>query len=317
MYGRYDTLLAMTSRLPNTIGELTNKDRRSGGMWVREISMYLLWFEFLAISPSYELARRYRSGEHLEDAVLPGDFDQVLSVYDDLGDVQKSLFRPWWKAVGLKHFGYQGTPPEVSRVGYATQQTRETPDLSADVNRYFEEDWIEQGRQRTMLLAVPVGLSEVAINRQIKKHLARVKAERRTLIEPVSKYPLVGKRHHKDALMRYLRMVWIRSAMYRKSLWRAGAQAQISQTYSPILDPNTDTLSVELRFDRDMMAIITSRALLRGRMIAENAARGHFPTHERCPHALEFDLKELRQRIHRRNKWQDREVARLKRTQTS
>jgi hypothetical protein len=307
----------MTYRLPNTIGEITNKDRRSGGMWVKEFSMYMLWFEFLAISPSYELARRYRSGEQLEDTLLPGDFDKVLSVYDDLGDVQKSLFSLWWKAVGLKHFGYQGTPARVNRVGYAIHQTRETPDLSANVNKYFEEDWIEQGRQRTMLFAVPVGLSEAAISRQIKKHLARVKAERRKLVETVSKYPLVGKRNHKDVLMRYLRMVWIRSAMYRKSLWRAGAQAQISQTYSPVLDPNADTLSDELRFDRDMMAIITSRALLRGRMIAENAARGRFPTHEKCPHALAFDFKELRRRIYRRNKWQVREVARLKRTTTS
>lgn len=306
----------MTSRYPNTIGDLTIKDRRSG-MWVSEISMYVLWHEFLAISPSYELARRYRSGEQLKDTLLPEDFDKVLSVYDDLGDVQKSLFRLWWRDVGLKHFGYQGMPPEVNRVGYATHQTRETPDLRADVNKYFEEDWIEQGRQRTMLFAVPVGLSEAAINRQIKKHLARVKPERRKLVKPVSKYPLVGKRHHKDALLRYLRMVWIRSAMYRKSLWRAGARAQISQTYSPVLDPMAETLSNELSFDRDMMAIITSRALLRGRMIAENAARGRFPTHERCPTALEFDLKELRQRIDRRNKWQKREIARLNRTQAT
>ena len=35
------------------------------------------------------------------------------------------------------------------------------------------------------------------------------------------------------------------------------------------------------------------------------------PTHDTCPHALEFDYRELRGRIHRRYKWQEKEVQRL------
>lgn len=301
----------MSLRLPNTIGELTAKDRRSGGLWVKQISMYLLWFEYLAVSPSYELARRHRAGERMSSDVLPADFDRVLSVYDDLGDVQQALFRLWWKDVGLKHFGHQGSPPAVTFVAYAKHHPRKHPDIAEDVVRYFDEDWIDQGRQRVMLLAVPVGMSEGQINRQIKKQLARVKPERRKLIAPVVQYPLVGQRHHKDALMRYLRMTWLRSAMHRKSLWRAGAQARVSFTYSPVLDPNMTEVSVEDRFDREMLTIIASRALLRSRMIAENAARGQFPTHQKCDTALEFDFKELRQRIRRRNQWQEREIKRL------
>lgn len=70
-------------------------------------------------------------------------------------------------------------------------------------------------------------------------------------------------------------------------------------------------VSVGDRYDREMLTIIASRALLRSRMIAENAARGRFPTHEKCETALEFDFKELRQRIRRRNRWQEREIKRL------
>lgn len=301
----------MSLRLPNTIGELTAKDRQNGGLWVKQFGMYLLWFEYLALSPSYELARRYRAGETISSDVLPADFNSVLSVYDDLGDVQKALFRLWWKDVGLKHFGHHGSPPSVTRIAYATHHATRIPDVSENVAQYFDEDWVVQGRQRVMLLAVPVGLPEGKINRQVKKQLARVKAERRKLIDPVVKYPLVGKRHHLDALLRYLRMTWLRSAMYRQSLWRVGAQARVSFTYSPVLDPNMTEVSVEDRYDREMLTIIASRALLRARMIAENAARGRFPTHEKCDPALDFDLKELRQRIHRRNKWQEREIKRL------
>src|SRR6056297_2266267 len=126
----------MSLRLPNTIGELTAKDRRSGGLWVKQISMYLLWFEYLAISPSYELARRHRAGQAIPSDLLPADFDAVLSVYDDLGDVQQALFRLWWKDVGLKHFGYQGTQPNVARVGYVPHHPQKTPNLTEKLDTY-------------------------------------------------------------------------------------------------------------------------------------------------------------------------------------
>ena len=113
--------------------------------------------------------------------------------------------------------------------------------------------------------------------------------------------------------MRYLGMAWLRSAMYDKSLWRVGAQAKISPTYSPELDPKMEKVSAADRYDREMLTIIASRALLRARMISENAARGHFPSHATCHTALDFDFKELRQRIQRRTKWQEREVERINR----
>jgi hypothetical protein len=300
-------------RLPNTIGELTSKDRNSGGLWVSDVSLYLLWFEFLAISPSYELARRYRAGECTSEDVFPTDFDLVLSVFDDLGDVQKRLFSLWWEDVGLTHFGYQGKPPTVTQVAYATHSEHTAPNLSGKVAEYFEGEWVYQGRQRTMLLAVPIGLPEGIINKQIKSQLAKVKPQQRELIKPKAKYPLVGKRHHKDALLRCLRLAWMRSVMYRKSLWRAGAEAEISDTYSPVLDPKLIQVSAGDRYDREMLTILASRALLRARMIAENAARGRFPTHATCPNALKFDLKELRTRINRRNIWLEPETKRFNR----
>lgn len=303
----------MKLRLPNTIGELSAKDRRSGGLWVKQISTYLLWFEFLAISPSYELARRYRAGEALDATLLPSDFERVLEVFDDLGDVQQALFRLWWKDVGLVHFGYQGSPPSVSRVSYVPHAKAAPSNLVADVEQYFQEDWVVQGQQRILLLAVPVGLPENKINKQIKKQLARIKPDRRQLIITPAKYPLVGRRHHKDALLRYLRMAWLRSAMYREPLWRVGAQAKVSETYSPILSSSENEDIVTYTADRDIMTIIASRALLRARMIAENAARGVFPSHQNCGDALAFDFKELRQRIRRRNKWQEKEILRLRR----
>lgn len=301
----------MTTRLPDTIADLTKKDEQHDGRWVRKIRTYLLWFEYLSLSPSYELARKVRAGKVVDEGALPADFDHVLSVFDDLGDVQKALFRLWWKDVGLKHFGYHGEPPSVTRVGYARHVVEGAPDLAGALAEYFEDGWVDQGRQGTLLLAIPAGMPETKILKQVKEQLSRLKPASRRLIEPEAKYPLVGKRIHEAVLMRYLRTIFLRSAMIKRTLWQVGAQAEISPTYAPIQYTEMPEGEVPDRYDREMLTIITSRALLRGRMIAENAARGRFPSHESHPHALEFNYRELRGRIHRRNKWQRKEVQRL------
>lgn len=55
---------------------------------------FQLMFEFLRISPSYELARKQRTRglSQREVASLPGDFDQVLKTYDLIGDVSADFF---------------------------------------------------------------------------------------------------------------------------------------------------------------------------------------------------------------------------------
>ena len=68
------------------------KRRTENGEQATKVGFYLLWMEYLAISPSYELARRYRNHALTKDEQqhLPADFDTVLGVYEDLGDVQRT-----------------------------------------------------------------------------------------------------------------------------------------------------------------------------------------------------------------------------------
>jgi len=51
-------------------------DFRKDGVWAANLGFYLLWMEYLAISPSYELARRFRANDLSEEEVktLPADF---------------------------------------------------------------------------------------------------------------------------------------------------------------------------------------------------------------------------------------------------
>lgn len=278
-------------------------DFRGDGVWATKLGYYLLWMEYLAVSPSYELARRYRADQltDVEKAQLPADFDTVLSVYDDLGDVQRITFLDWWSERGLSVFGYEGAKPRVRRID--TLRSNRHRKAAERVQDFIEGDWTDQGQPNAMLLSVPLGLSKSQITRQLSKLLARYELEQRVLPNPVSKYPLLGTRQRKDTLFRYLFVVWVRCVMPRQALWRIGARAKVSDTYSRELDPKARIARGEMVYDRNVLAMLTSRAWSRGLALAENAARGRFPSYVVPKHAAPTKIPALSDLLSRRRRW--------------
>ncbi len=278
-------------------------DFQGDGVWATQLGFYLLWMEYLAVSPSYELARRYRAGALTEEDQqrLPEDFDTVLAVYDDLGDVQRVSFLDWWSERGLNVFGYEGSKPRVRRID--TLHSNRYRRAAERVQSFIEADWTEQGQPNAMLVSIPVGLSKTQITRQLGKLLARYGEEQRVLPEPVSKYPLLGTRQRKDTLFRYLFVIWVRCAMPRQALWRVGARARVSDTYSRELDAAARIARGEQVYDRSVLAVLTSRAWSRGLALAENAARGRFPSYDVPEYAVVPDTHELWEMIATRRRW--------------
>jgi len=282
--------------------------------WAAKVAFYMLWFEYLAISPSYELARRHRAGA-LTDAErekLPTDFDRVLEVFDDLGDVRRILFKSWWAERAVHYFGSVGSKPKVQRL--ATLRPKKKTEVAAGrVNQFVANIWREQGQQPTMIAAIPLGMPKAKVLKAVAALLDSHPIEDRTVnINP--KYRLAGKRQNSDALFAYLRTVHFRSAMRTQELWRVGAKAKVSFSYSKSVDPTADVhRGGQGAHERIMLTIMTSRALLRGRLIAENAARGTFPSY--APLApdvkTELDLPALYKQISSRNKWKRAEENRL------
>ena len=278
-------------------------DFRGDGVWATQLGFYLLWMEYLAVSPSYELARRYRAGELTENDQqrLPVDFDAVLAVYDDLGDVQRISFLDWWSERGLSVFGYEGAKPRVQRIdNLRSNRFRKATERVQD---FIAGDWTEQGQPNAVLVSIPVGLTKTQITRQLGKLLARYEDEQRVLPERRAKYPLVGTRQRKDTLFRYLFVIWVRCAMPRQALWRVGARARVSDTYSRELDAGARIQRGEQVYDRSVLAVLTSRAWSRGLALAESAARGRFPSYDQPAHAVVPDTHELWDMIASKRRW--------------
>ena len=265
----------------------------------------MLWFEFLADSPSYELARRYRTSSlsPQDEQQLPADFDQVLSVYDDFGDVQRQQFTQWWDETGMQICAFRSRKPRITKVAALPRRLTDVNKVKSNVEKYITGGWRSQGRQNTLLLALPIGLTKANIAKQISTILSKYPEAVKQINPRPPKYALQGKRQNKDMLFRYMHVLRARAALPNLTLWRIGARTGVSDTYSRVLDYKEKVLCKGDTYDRTMLTIITSRAFLRGKLIAENAARGVFPSYSACPHAIAPDLSETHKRFVSRRKW--------------
>ncbi|OJY71253.1 MAG: hypothetical protein BGP16_11765 [Sphingobium sp. 66-54] len=267
--------------------------REDGGTWTTFVAMRRIheWFEFLQFSPSYELARRHRAGQQLEN--LPADFDAVLAVYDDLGDVSGN-YADWWLAGANRQFGHSGARPCVVSLGLTSSERPQFDRIAEAVGRYAQADWIMQGERTTLVAAIPAGLSKGAIIKQIAAMLDELPEHDRVLSPQAPKYQPTGKKLDWGSVGKYRRCLCEKRDNPTATLWQIGAAVRLSTMYDGRLDPTAKPAGEVDAKDRTALKILTSRALRRGHMIAENAARGIFPTYAACQNAVPLDWERIR-----------------------
>lgn len=294
---------------------LRGNDFNQLGWHTRPTIGYQLMFEFLRLSPSYELARVARTTglSKEQKKSLPKDFDQVLKLYDMLGDVQSILFRAWWLKRGLKTFGNPYSKPLVHKIALlGTGNDVVVDDVFDSLNRFLTDTRRDEGLAASMLVSIPAGGRKSDVLRQIRKLLDEQEAVQVENESSKPKLKLAGQRLHAKALFVGLRLMWFKAAKPKWENWRLGAKARVSVSYSPELDPSgpKKTVSAIEQDDRIIMGKITSRAVRRFENIIENAARGVFPS-DKPVEASTFNYGEIAKRIQRKNRWEAAEKDRL------
>jgi hypothetical protein len=291
------------ARLPWTLrgGDFTKE-----GWHTEATAAYQLMFEFLRLSPSYELARRDRTGtlKEKERKLLPSDFDLVLKTYDLIGDVNCVLFRQWWLLRGLEVFGNPYTKPQVHKIAFmANGQETDSQQITNAISNSYIDTRHAEGLSASLIVSLPLSLKRSEIMRRLRVILDEYKVkEIGTTAQP--KIKLMGKRFHANAMYKGLKLLWFKSAKPKWELWRLGAKAGLSESYSGILDPAAPRRThneIEMD-DRITMGKITHRALGRFERIAENAARGRFPCFEPVTQA-DFNYSELAKRLLKHAQW--------------
>lgn len=279
---------------------------RKEGVWTPQLGMYLIWFQYLQISPSYDLARRYRSGDFNDHhrTMIPTDFDMVLKVYDDLGDVLRPSFVDWWQDRGIDNFGYHGSKPTVRQIATLERSRNAETRFRDETSAYLDGKWLDEGRQNTLIVAIPTNLTKTQILKKVGQIVDAVDVDQKRLRTAAPAYKLHGKKHDESSLFRYMEVLKCRAYNPNLPLWKIGMMTNLSQTYSAGLAAKSDAAKTDLVDEKLALKILTSRAFLRGRLIAENAARGCFPSYAHSPDALKFDAARVRKLIFQRESYQ-------------
>jgi hypothetical protein len=204
--------------------KLRKSDFQREGKYAEMNRLYRLWFEMLGLSPSYELARRYRDSNGLlsveDQARLPKDFENVLAVYDDFGDVNHSFFRLWWLERGLNLMGSLGKPPQVKALAKIQKDHADIKTVTHSIKQHLQGEWLDQNQPSSLVLSVPLNQTRETILKQVKQLLDQ-HIEPKHVPKP-AKYKLEAKHIQVQNVVDAMQVLWIRAAKPDWELWKVG-----------------------------------------------------------------------------------------------
>ena len=257
----------------------------------------MLMFEYLRLSPSYELARKARMGKLTpkERQLLPDDFNLVLKTYDEYGDVSKISFANWWASTGINLYGSEYIKPQVRQIANIEKNEEYEPGFAKSLEQYFKSFRKHEGSGRALILAIPLGMPKRAILKEITRMINKTGVTAPPKAQK-AKRSLTAKRLRSAPLFIGLNLLWAKAQNPDWVNWRLGVAAKVSPTNAAGLDLNAKKASAKTVDQRNNMTVLTSRALKKAQYIAENAARGRFP--EPKPINLpEFDYADIYRRM--------------------
>lgn len=257
----------------------------------------MLMFEYLRLSPSYELARKARTGKltATQKRMLPDDFDLVLKTYDEYGDVSKISFANWWASTGINLYGSEYIKPQVRQIANIEKNEEYEPGFAKALEQYFKSFRRHEGSGRALILAIPLGMPKRAILKEVTRMINKTGVTAPPRAQK-SKRSLTAKRLRSKPLFIGLNLLWAKAQNPDWVNWRLGIAAKVSPTNAVGLDINAKKASAKTVDQRNNMTVLTSRALKKAQYIAENAARGRFP--EPKPITLpEFDYSDIYRRM--------------------
>ncbi len=272
----------------------TQKKRESG-------AYHILRHQFLRLSPSYFLAHQVRTGERSYDvttaASFPKDFERVLQVYDVFGDVFHLNRDQWVERIRGELPALRRTVPKTRVIAqYDRREEKPKAKLAAQINEYLAGQWTQEGKPQFVLVSIPIELSINTAIEQLRVEMKQVRAQLQVPKTFIHTFPLASPRLQERTLMTYLRMLYFHAAVPRAKLWQVGAQARLLLSAGRKVGLRVKATATN-RDERNKLTVLASRAHARSNLVAENAARGLFPSIAPCAHALPQDWSALQQRI--------------------
>ena len=198
-----------------------------------------MMIEFLRLSPSYELARKFRNGEltKAQQKLVPPDFDLVLKTYDEYGNVGSVHFEDWWQKTGLYLYGTEFERPQVRQIAEMTKGESFEPGFTRAMEHYFRTHRINEGNRPGLILAVPLGVNKRYLMRQISLLIDRTGVTAPIKSKKAAR-PLAAQRLRSAPLFRAIHLLWGKAQKPDQELWRLGLRCDVSPKNAEGLDIN-------------------------------------------------------------------------------
>lgn len=276
----------------------------------------LLLLEFLRISPSYALAHQIKSqrltdnqkkilildlynekGLKLtksQEQEMVSGFEKVLKTYDDFGDVTTIDFDDWWTTRGIHIFGSPYEKPIPIKIAGISKNESYEPIFEKALKNYFEFTLKNQGKPLAMIIGVPLGLPKRVLMQRISKLIDGEKIPVLNKAKRTIK-PLAVQRLRSDPLFIMLRLLMAKAQHEDWPLWRLGLHAKVSDKFSK-LDIQVGKKRLQDAGAKVNLNVLTSRYLLKAKLVAENTARGEFPSSNKVT-LPKYDFEDIYNRL--------------------
>ena len=262
-----------------------------------------LWATFLRLSPSYDVARRYAKGDiDLANArELVTDFDIVYEVYRNFGDVWAINEEMHWQRNSFNLFGVHLAELNL-KVVHVMQagQAINRRELDEAMHTFTEYTRAEMGNPLTALVSIPIDMNRIDLVRLFNGMITYFKENREDYFDediPEPKYKMSGEKKHFKVLKDYITLVNFRAHQPRMQLWIVGEKLNVNFHYADKLRKGNLNRGEEVEAKNTLTATV-GRMQRQALLVAENAARGKYPSYQRSPlFAKHFDFERIDQQL--------------------
>ena len=231
------------------------------GLSIRSDWRYDVVVDYLKVSPSY-LALRRQEQNYKNPWGLPSDYEEVKQVFNDFGPIYKMREVDWWTTIGMHLYGVKAPDPKVQVVGKLDEGNQ-----VASVEKTVAESLVVQ---------IPLSITKSQAIKEFKKLVAEYTFANAVPKAVAAKYQLTNSKLTKHTLMLGLNALHL----YEKEipLWQIGNKLRLipGQCFDEkLLDQPKAYLYSD---NKEVLSIAASRLIKTAALIAENAARGRFPS---------------------------------------
>lgn len=221
---------------------------------------YELVVDYLKASPSYSAVAKLIS-KGIDTQKLTKDGQAVAQVIKDFGPIYKIQELEWWINYGMRLYGIQKPTQEVRVLGELNAQNKT---LTA---KHHSDEYL--------VVEFPLSISITEATKQFRKLATQHRFSNSKPASITPKYELLKTKLTRRTLQ--LGLDALRQYKKGAPLWAIGNSLKLNA--SQCFNPKYEALE-KYSYNKELLSIAASKLIKTAALVAENAARGRFPSNQ-------------------------------------